>query len=717
MNRLPSVSDTIDRFERVLHTDIGIALKPHALGDLFGVLQLGAKQIGLSGNPVGAPSSDTDIAGIARTLGLKVHSIELLSDWWRHDHGVVISAEVSSGRPVLLCPNKFSGGMRITGPERLGDFRPVDALRAAQIDTHAYAIYAELPSQRLDFKAVLFRSVKLHSDEIGLFIALTVLIAIFAYSVPVASGLIVNHAVPHGEYSLLVAIVTAVVAANLLMFALRYTTELLARRLEGNAGVHLQAGLLHRIAVLPLSFFSRQNSADLMRRVVGLETARRSVIRLATTSLIDLTTLLVGIAVLIWYFPIGGFVVLTAALFSLLLAFSLARRSFTAFLEGESMTSNVLTIVYELVSHISSIRIAGAELNSFQRWRDDFVEMRRRTVRSTQFTDTYSAFQQGMNLFLMSCIFGLVTYNLASVENASIGFYVAFVSSLSIVTGSVASLSAAMLSAYGLIPLVQRAAPILESPPAIPTRRVPKIEGRFSIQKIVYRYSNELPPVLDEITLEVREGQYIGIVGASGCGKSTLIRCILGMISPERGKILVDGVDIQEIDREAARKQFGVVLQDTRLFPGSLLENLAVGRLLDQEVALAALDRVGLGAYIRSLPMGMNTLITESASTFSMGQIQLISLARALIGNPKVLIMDEGSSALDQESQRIVTETLASLKITRLIATHRVETLSSCDRVIVIDSGVVVEEGSPAELLAARGRYYSLVAVGGELPS
>jgi len=223
--------------------------------------------------------------------------------------------------------------------------------------------------------------------------------------------------------------------------------------------------------------------------------------------------------------------------------------------------------------------------------------------------------------------------------------------------------------------------------------------------------------VLDEITLEVREGQYIGIVGASGCGKSTLIRCILGMISPERGKILVDGVDIQEIDREAARKQFGVVLQDTRLFPGSLLENLAVGRLLDQEVAFAALDRVGLGAYIRSLPMGMNTLITESASTFSMGQIQLISLARALIGNPKVLIMDEGSSALDPESQRIVTETLASLKITRLIATHRVETLSSCDRVIVIDSGVVVEEGSPAELLAARGRYYSLEAVGGELPS
>ncbi len=717
MNRLPSVRDTIDRFERILHTDISISLKPHALGDLFGVLQLGAKRIGLPGNPSGAPLSDTDTAGIARTLGLRIHSVELLSDWWRHDHGTVISKEKKSGRPVLLCSNKLSGGMQISGPERLGEFRPLNAARAAQIDTHAYAIYAELPSERLNFRAILLRSIKLHSDEIGVFIVLTILIAFLAYSVPVASGLIINHAVPYGEYSLLAAIVIAVVAANVLMFVLRYTTELLARRLEGNAGVHLQAGLLHRIASLPLSFFSRQNSADLMRRLVGLETARRTVIRLITTTMIDLTTLLIGIAVLIWYFPLGGFVVLTTAFVSLLLAFMLARRSFTAFLEGESMTTNVLTIVYEFVSHISSIRIAGAELKSFQRWRDDFVEMRRRTVRSSQFSDTYSAFQQGINLFLMSCIFGLVTYNLASVESASIGFYVAFVSSLSIVTGSVASLSASMLSAYGLIPLVQRAALVMESPPASPIRRTPMIEGELSIQELVYRYSDDLPPVLAGITLEVKAGQYIGIVGASGCGKSTVIRCILGMINPERGKVLFDGVDIQEIDREAARKQFGVVLQDARLFPGSLLENLLVGRPLSQEIALAALDRVGLGGYIRSLPMGLNTLVTESTSTFSMGQIQLICLARALIGEPKVLIMDEGSSALDPSSQKIVTETLAAQKITRVISTHRVDTLSSCDHVVVIDSGIVVEQGSPAELLLARGRYYSLVIAGNELPS
>lgn len=713
-SRLPSVRETIDSFDRVLHTDIGIALKPHALGELFGVIQLAAKKAGLSGNPAGSPPPDADIPTIAKALGLRAHRIFLASDWWRYDHGIIVSNELESEKPVLLCSNALTGGMQLSGPNRLGEFRAIDAATAAQLDPNGYALYAGLPPENLRFKDLVLKSLKLHAREVGVFLMLTILIAVLSYSVPVGSGLLVNHAVPHGEYPLLAAIVACVIGVNLLMFALRYTTELLARRLEGNAGVHMHAGLLMRISALPLSFFSKVASADLMRRIVGLETARRSAIRIATTSLIDLATLLIGVSVLSWYFPIGGLVVLTAVILSLLLAFILARRSFSAFLEGEAMTSNILTVVYEIVGHIASIRIGGAERRSFQRWRDDFVEMRRRTVRSVQFSDTQVAIQQGINLFLISCIFGLVTYNLASVSGGSIGFYVAFVSSLSIVTGSVASLSGSMLAAYGLIPLVQRAAPVLEAPPVVPVRRKPKIQGQISVQGFTYRYANDLPLVLDGVTFEVRPGDYVGIVGASGCGKSTLIRCILGMLEPEHGRVLFDSVDINELDRDAVRRQCGVVLQDSRLFPGSLLENLAAGRLVEQEAVLSVIDRVGLGGFIRSLPMGLNTLITENTSTFSAGQIQLVALARALIGEPKILVIDEGTSALDPSSQKTVTDTLSAMNVTRLIATHRLDKLSFCDRIIVLDNAVIAEQGTPAELLAARGLYYSLVISGAE---
>lgn len=707
-SRLPGVRETLGQFDAVLDTDIGIATRPHALGDVYGVCQFAAKQLGLGGNPTrGAPAPDAGIADTAHALGLATHEVELAGDWWRADHGMLIVRERESGRPVLVASDRVRCGMTATYPDRLGAFEPVDEARAAGLERQALAVYVALPDTALTFGGILRRTLSLHPFEATAFILLTALTAILTYSIPVASGLIVDHAVPHRDYTLLMAIVGAVVACNLAMLALRYTAELIARRIEGSAGSHLQAGLLDRLLRFPLGFFARHNSADLMRRIVGLETARRTVLRLISTTLVDTVTLLTGLGVLVWYYPTGGLVVAIATLVCLVLAFLLSRHSYTAYLEGETMTANVLTIVYELVGNMLAIRASGAEQRAYARWRDDFVEMRRRTVRSTRYADVFACLQQAINLILMAVVFGLVAYNVTGIEGATVGDYVAFVSALSLATGSVGSLAASCLAAYSIVPQVQRAAPLLAAVPEAGTvrRRPQPLAGRIQLVDVTYRYTDDAPAVLDEVNVDLRPGEYVGIVGASGAGKSTLLRLVLGLLAPSRGKVLLDQNDLATVDADEVRRQIGVVLQDCRLFPGSLLENLSEGRAVDPQRVLEALDRVGIGAYVRSLPMGVHTMVGEGATTFSGGQVQLIALARALVGDPRLLVIDEGSSALDNVSQQQVCAVLESLPMTRLVSTHRLGTLARCDRILVVEGGQIRDAGTYAEFAAGDGRF------------
>ncbi len=263
---------------------------------------------------------------------------------------------------------------------------------------------------------------------------------------------------------------------------------------------------------------------------------------------------------------------------------------------------------------------------------------------------------------------------------------------------------------FGIQPQLENLRPILEEVPESGGDKPDSdtLTGAMAVEHLSFAYEGG-EEVLHDVSFRVRAGENVAIVGRSGCGKSTLIRCLLGFERPTKGTVYYDGQDLSELSLPSVRTQLGVVLQNGQLMTGDIFTNIVGTRLLTQDDAWAAAEAAGIAQDIAEMPMGMQTIISEGSSNISGGQRQRLLIARALVGNPAILIFDEATSALDNRSQAIVTESLDRLKATRIVVAHRLSTIRGCDRVIVMDEGRIAEEGGFDELVAKGGIFAELV--------
>jgi len=261
---------------------------------------------------------------------------------------------------------------------------------------------------------------------------------------------------------------------------------------------------------------------------------------------------------------------------------------------------------------------------------------------------------------------------------------------------------------------MQRLGDILNTRTEIHTVRpaLPPVQGAIALDDVTFRYPSASQPALRALSLNVRAGEILGIVGRSGSGKSTLTKLIQRLYAPEQGRVLVDGIDISTIDASSLRRQIGVVLQENLLFNRSIRDNIA---LSDPSIPLPqviqAAQYAGAHEFIAELPAGYDTMVGEHGATLSGGQRQRIAIARALLTCPRILILDEATSALDYESERIIQQNMNEISRGRtvLIIAHRLSAVRNADRIIVMDRGEIVEEGTHSELLARKqGKYAAL---------
>jgi ABC-type bacteriocin/lantibiotic exporter with double-glycine peptidase domain len=275
---------------------------------------------------------------------------------------------------------------------------------------------------------------------------------------------------------------------------------------------------------------------------------------------------------------------------------------------------------------------------------------------------------------------------------------------------SLLGLGDALVQVIRIIPIYERARPLLrEKPEILEAHGDPgTLSGAIELRNLSFRYENAPAVTLDRIDLRIEQGSFVAIVGPSGSGKSTLFRLLLGFEKPNHGSVLYSGHDLASVDLSAVRRQIGSVLQSTGALQGSIFENIAGARYITHDQAWDAARRVGIADDIAQLPMQLETYLGSDGGGLSTGQRQRIAIARAIVTAPRILLFDEATSALDNETQGIVMKTLEQIAATRVVIAHRLSTIQNADRIVVLEGGRIVQDGTYADLVAASGPFAEL---------
>jgi ATP-binding cassette subfamily C protein len=371
----------------------------------------------------------------------------------------------------------------------------------------------------------------------------------------------------------------------------------------------------------------------------------------------------------------------------------------------------------KLIEAVPKLRSAGAEERAFATWGKKYTQQLH-LEQSTQFLqDSVSVFNTVMPGITAVLLFGTAVAlsgrsPMDETASLSTGTFLGFSAAFGIFIAGATSLSNTITSVLEVVTLWKRSQPILAAEPEVNSEQADpgKFVGRVQVDRVTFRYREDGPLILDQVSFTAEPGEFVAIVGPSGSGKSTLFRLLLRFDTPSDGSIYYDGQDLAGLDVAAVRRQLGVVLQNSRINAGSIFDNIAASALLAVSEAWAAAEMAGFADDIRAMPMGMHTFVSEGGSNLSGGQRQRLMIARALALKPQILLFDEATSALDNRTQAIVTESLDSLGVTRIVIAHRLSTIRHADRIYVVQAGQVVQQGTFEDLAQQPGLFAQLIA-------
>ena len=537
----------------------------------------------------------------------------------------------------------------------------------------------------------------------------SVLLRVFALALPLVTAVVVDRVVPRADKNLL--LVVAIGLGGLLVFQMVTTLvrSHLLLQLRTNLDTRLTLGFVDYLSRLPFDFFQRRSAGDLMMRVNNNATVRELLTSNTLSAILD-GMLVVGYAVLILVIaPVMGAIVVGLGVVQISV-FYFARRS-TRDLMARSLEAQARSQSYlvEMLRGMETLKAAAAESRAVERWSNLYVDELNVALdrgRLSARVDAVGSLLTGGSPLAVLAIGALQVMSGA----ISLGEMLA-INALAI--GLLLPLSTMISSALQLQLLggyMDRIDDVLRTAPeqsGTDVARAPRLTGRVTLQNVSFRYGDNLPFVVRDVSIDIRAGMTIAIVGRSGCGKSTLARMIAGLYRPTEGRVLFDGHDLLRIDLKSLRRQIGVVFQSPSLFAGSIRSAIALSApnaSLDQIVDAAR--RAAVDDDIRAMPMGYDTILADGGASMSGGQRQRVALARALVHRPALIILDEATSALDSETERKVIRNLEDLRCTRIVLAHRLSTIVNADLILVMEGGEVVESGTHGELLA-RGQHYS----------
>jgi NHLM bacteriocin system ABC transporter ATP-binding protein len=517
------------------------------------------------------------------------------------------------------------------------------------------------------------------------------------------SKFIFNEVIPSGTSDSLFGVVVLLLGATIVSELFSLSRTIWITRIGNKIEIRGQNAVWARVLNLPVDFFGKYEAGEMTRRAESID----EICSILGGQLIP--SILGSLFSVLYLFQIAG-IASSLLLPSLLIIICMLGFAFLDtklqidYMQESNRAENKLnSFVFQILGGITKIKLTGAEIRAFSKWSDLYAKLPLIPKAAMRLSGTINR--------VITILGTMLLYWMAYNTQMSASDYIAFQSAFGSFCAAIMMLTNVTRQIASLKPSLEMLRPIIEEKPENCTGqvRLDELSGEIELHQIKFRYQPDMPLVLDDLSVHIKAGEYIGVVGSSGSGKSTMMRLLLGFEHPESGSVYYDGKDLAGLDLHSLRQKMGVVLQNGKLFLGDIYSNIVVNApWLTVDDAWAAAEAAGFAEDIRKMPMGMFTMLSEEGGGLSGGQKQRLLIARALAADPDILIFDEATSALDNITQAMVVKTLEKRKGTRIVIAHRLSTIMNCSRILYLHQGKIAEEGTYEELMEKKGRFYEM---------
>lgn len=647
---------------------------------------------------------------IAHTSGVRYRPVTLATGWQEGSQSSFLAFLIQDGHPTPVALTRGASGYRLQSAEDPAP-RALTPGLAQSLIPEAFEFYAPLTPDRVArVKDVLSLGLRGMGRSWLLACAMALGVALLGLLTPVLTNVMIGQIIPSGDRTLLIQVGVALAIAAAVAFVFSLVQNFTVSSITQRATLSMQAAFWDRVLSLPAAFFRNYSSGDLTVRVLAVDSLQSLVSAQVIGAVLAAIFGLVNLVLMFVYSPVLGIVGLLVIMLTIVMLLLSVRWITRLATDSLTMSRKANGWLVQMLQGLMKIRLAHAE----PRMEAQYLDIaRQQTVAgsreiivvgriSSWFTFIGSAATALFYLVILLQWQGAA----APISTAA---FMAFSSAYGLTFAAVAGLSSLVSPIANAGPTFKMLEPIMtELPETAGGRQDPgKLTGHIELRDVYFRYTPDGPMILKGLNIVFEPGTMVALTGPSGAGKSTITRQLLGFDRPERGQVLFNGRDLQNLDPTLVRSQMGVVVQEGQITRGTIMRNILGATSTDEALAWEAATKASLDDDIRSMPMGMNTIVDPG--NISGGQAQRILLARALVRNPSILILDEATSALDNASQAVVTQAMQALDATRIVIAHRLSTIRAADRIIVIDAGLAVESGTYEELLAKEGVFAALV--------
>ena len=648
-------------------------------------------------------STTNQLYAIAKSSKIRIRKIILRDTWWKEENGHLLAFTKKDKTPVALL-QKDSKSYTLKDLST-GDESVINYEIAETLEPIGYMFLSGFDGKMSSIKKVFSFALKGVEKDAKILMFAALVGSLIGLLVPMLSGMMYDDVIPTADKSLHLEVFSIMIMIGLVSAGLQLAQGVLQLRVESKSSINLQAGVMDHMLRLPVTFYKKYSTGDLTNRVLSINAIRQIISGTLMTAVLSGAFSFVNLTLLFYYDSslawVGVGLGLVAAAF--MVSIGLLKLKYDR--QVATSQGDIQGFLFEFLSGITKIRITGGERRVFTLWADKFSKLKQLGFSSGSYQNFVETFNASYPLFTSILFFSFIYYTMlhpsATTSMLSVGAFMAFICAFNQFLNDSLRLSMALITSLNVITLYERVKPILEEETESAEQSVDpgELAGEIEMNSVSFRYKEDLPLVLNNVTFKVKPGEMVAFVGASGSGKSTIMRLLLGFEQAEAGSVYYDGDAYDSMNKELVRRQIGVVLQNGALMSGSIYQNIVGNSELTLDDAWDAARMAGMEEDIKHMPMEMHTVVSEGAGTFSGGQKQRLMIARAIAHKPRLLFMDEATSALDNKTQSIVSQSLDKLQATRIIIAHRLSTIKNADRIYVMDKGTIVESGTYDELM------------------